>query len=48
MVSFVPQLLYPPGKIPWYSLDRGLVGPQGWSEHSDEEKNPQPLPEIKP
>jgi hypothetical protein len=26
VVSFMPQLLYPQGKSPWYPLDRRLVG----------------------
>jgi len=28
LVSFMPQLLYPQGKSPWYPLDRRLAGPQ--------------------
>jgi len=44
----MPQLLYPWGKRPQYSLDRGLDGPQSQSVCSGEEKNSQPLPEIEP
>jgi hypothetical protein len=35
MVSFT----LPPGKEPWYPLDRRLSGPQSRSEHGGEEKN---------
>jgi hypothetical protein len=38
MVSFTPQPLYPKGKSPWYTLDRGLVGPQNRSRRGGEEK----------
>jgi len=31
MVSFMPRLLYPQGKSPWYPLDRRLGGPQNHS-----------------
>jgi hypothetical protein len=40
---FMPWLLYPPGKEPWYPVDRRLRGPQSWSGHTGEEKNSQPL-----
>jgi hypothetical protein len=29
----------PPGKDPWYPLDRRLGGPQSWSGHRLEEKS---------
>jgi hypothetical protein len=49
MVSFTPQLLYPPQeKTTWYLLDRRLGGPQNQSGHSSEEKNSQPLLRLKP
>jgi len=38
----------PQRKSPWYPLDRRFGGPQSHSGHSDEEKNSQPLPGIKP
>jgi len=38
VVSFMPQLLYPWGKSPQYSLDRRLIGPQIQSWHSGKEK----------
>jgi hypothetical protein len=41
-------LLYLQGKSPWYPLDRSTVGPQSQSGHGGEEKNSQPLPELKP
>jgi hypothetical protein len=31
VVSFMPLLLYPQGKSPWYPLDRRLGGPQSQS-----------------
>jgi hypothetical protein len=42
------QLLYPQGKSPWYPVDRRLDGPQSQSGCSGEEKNSQPLLELKP
>jgi len=42
------QQLYPQGKSPWYPLDRRLGGPQSQSGCSGEEKNSQPLLELKP
>jgi len=39
MVSFTPQLLYPPKRNPQYPMDRTLSGPQRWSGCSGEEKN---------
>jgi hypothetical protein len=38
----------PLGKSPRFSLDRGLCGPQNRSERCGVEKNPLPLPGIKP
>jgi hypothetical protein len=38
----------PPGKSPWYALDRKLGGPQSKSGHSGEEKYSQPLPGLEP
>jgi len=38
----------PPGKSPWYLLDRRLGGPQSQPECGGKEKNYQPLPELKP
>jgi hypothetical protein len=38
----------PPGKSPWYPLDRRLSGPQSHSGRSDEEKNSQPPLGIEP
>jgi hypothetical protein len=38
----------PPGKEPWYLLDRRLGGPQSRSGRSGEEKNSQPLPGLEP
>jgi hypothetical protein len=46
VVSFVPQPLYPQGKIPWYPFDRRLGWPQSRSGRGGEEKNSQPLPRI--
>jgi len=37
----------PPGKNPWYPLDKRLGGPLSWSEHSGEEKSSQPLLGLK-
>jgi hypothetical protein len=31
VVNFMPRLLYPQGKSPWYQLGRRLGGPQSWS-----------------
>jgi len=42
VVSFTPRPLYPRGKSPLYAFNRRLGGPQSWSEHSGEEKNPCP------
>jgi hypothetical protein len=36
----------PPGKEPWYPLDRRLGGPQSRSGRGGEEKNSQPPPET--
>jgi hypothetical protein len=38
----------PPGKIPWYQLDRRLGGLHSRSGRGGEEKNSQPLPGLKP
>jgi hypothetical protein len=38
----------PPGKSPWYPLDRKLGGPQSRSGRGGEEKNSQPPPGIEP
>jgi hypothetical protein len=38
----------PPGKEPWYPLDRRLGGPQSCSGHGGEEKNSQSPPRIEP
>jgi hypothetical protein len=38
-VSFTPRPLYPPGKSPWYPLDRRLGGPQSRSGRCGEEIN---------
>jgi hypothetical protein len=48
VVSFTPGSLYPQGKSSWHSLDRRLGGPQSRSGHGGEEKNSQPLSELKP
>jgi len=40
MVSFMPWLLYPLGKNPWYPLDRRLGGLQNQSGHGGKHKNP--------
>jgi len=45
---FMPWLLYPQGRSPWYPLDRRLGGPQSHSGHGGEEKNSQPPPGIAP
>jgi hypothetical protein len=37
-VSVKPWPLYGKGKNPWYSLNRKLGGPQGWSREFGEEK----------
>jgi hypothetical protein len=47
VVSFIPQLLYPQGKSPWYPLDRRLGGLQSSSGHGNE-KNSQHLLGLKP
>jgi hypothetical protein len=44
----MPRPLCPQRKNPWYPLERGLGGPQNWSEYSDEEKYSQPLPGLEP
>jgi hypothetical protein len=36
----------PPGKSPWYPLDRRLCGPQSRSGRGGEEKNFQSLPGV--
>jgi hypothetical protein len=36
------------GKEPPYPLDKRLGGTKSWSGHGGEEKNSEPLPEIKP
>jgi hypothetical protein len=38
----------PPGKSPWYPLNRGLGGPQSQYRHSGEDKNSQPLLRLEP
>jgi hypothetical protein len=38
--------LYSQGKSPWYALDRRLGGALSCSGRGNEEKNPQPPPEI--
>jgi hypothetical protein len=38
----------PPGKSPWYPLDRRLGGPQSHSGSGGEEKNSLPSPGIEP
>jgi len=48
VVSFMPQLLYPWGKSPYYPLDRRLGGPQSQSGCDGEEKNSQFPPGIEP
>jgi hypothetical protein len=48
VVSFTPMRFYPQWKIPWYPMDRRLGGPQSRSGRGGEEKNPQPLPGLKP
>jgi len=48
VVSFMPWLLYPHGKSPWYPLDRRLGGTQSCSGCGGEEKNSQPTPGIEP
>jgi hypothetical protein len=48
VVSLTPQPLYPPGKSPWYPLDRRLDEPQSRSGRGGEEKNSQPPPQIEP
>jgi len=37
---------FPPGKEPWYTLDRRQGGPQSWSGDGDREKTSQPSQEI--
>jgi hypothetical protein len=48
VVRFMPRLLYPQGKNPWYPLDRRLCGPQSRSGRGGENKNSQPSLGIKP
>jgi hypothetical protein len=43
-----PAALPPGGKIPWYLLDRRLVGPQSRSGRGGVQKNSQPLPGLEP
>jgi hypothetical protein len=38
--------ILPPGKEPWYPVDRRLSGSQSWSGHTSKEKNSQPLPGL--
>jgi hypothetical protein len=38
----------PPGKYPWYPLDRRLGGSQSRSGRGGEEKNSRPPPGIEP
>jgi hypothetical protein len=38
----------PPGKIPWYSLDRSLGGSWSRPGRGNEEKNSQLLPRLEP
>jgi hypothetical protein len=48
VVSFTPLPRYPQRKSPWYTLDRGLGGPQRHSGHGGEEKNSQDRRESNP
>jgi hypothetical protein len=48
VVGFMPWLLFPQGKSPWYPLDRWLGGPESHSGRGGEEKNSQPPPGIGP
>jgi hypothetical protein len=41
-------VVLPPGKKPWYPLDRRLDGPQSRSGHGVEKKNYQSPPGIEP
>jgi hypothetical protein len=43
-----PLAALPPGKEPWYTLDRSLGGTQSRSGRGSEEKNSQSPPEIEP
>jgi hypothetical protein len=47
-VTFTPRPLYPQGKIPLYSMDRRLGGPQNRSGRGGEEKNSHPLRGLEP
>jgi hypothetical protein len=47
VVSFIPWLLYPQEKSPWYLLDRRLGKSQSSSKCSGEEKDSQPALAIK-
>jgi hypothetical protein len=44
----LPQPRFTPGKDPWYPLDKRLGGPQSWSGHRGQRKNPLPLLGIEP
>lgn len=39
MIDFIPQLLYPQGRSPWYQLNRRVDGPQIWPRLFRIEKN---------
>jgi len=43
---FTPSTL-PPGREPWYTLERRLDAPQSWSEHGSKNKNPCSCQELK-
>jgi len=47
VVRFTPWLLYHWEKIPWYSLNRRLGGPQSLFEHVGEQKPLMPVPDVK-
>jgi hypothetical protein len=48
VVSFTARPIYPPGKSPWYSLDRKLGGPQSRSGHGREKVFSLPMSGIEP
>jgi len=48
MVYFMSLLFYPRGNNSWYTLNRRLGEPQGWSGCFGEEINLLPLPGTKP
>jgi hypothetical protein len=48
VVSFKPRPFYPPGKSPWYTLDRRLGGPQSQPGLGSEEINSQPQSGLEP